>query len=143
MFIQNSLCSQLRCFHLRIDKVMLIRSVLFNFQGAFFSHPFGRLVYYITSFRTCQVLFQNFFWNFFDFFSLSTWYMGFCLPLSQQPIYYITLFSVCQVLSELFFRFFWLTELRDLYFSAAPATAFILYTIPQRLSTHLLKNTAQ
>ena len=32
---------------------------MFNFQGAF-RHPFGRLYYYITSQRLCQVLFQNF-----------------------------------------------------------------------------------
>ena len=31
-----------------------------QFSRSFFSHPFGRLVYYITSFRSCQVLFKTF-----------------------------------------------------------------------------------
>ena len=40
MFIQNLLISQPRHFCQGIDKVMLIRSVLFNFQGAFLNSVF-------------------------------------------------------------------------------------------------------
>ena len=40
MFIQNLLISQPRHFCQGIDKVMLIRSVLFNFQGAFLNFVF-------------------------------------------------------------------------------------------------------
>ena len=54
---------------------MLIRSVLFNFQGAFLNSAavisFRRLCYYITSFRFCQEVFLTFFQSFFRTFLIS------------------------------------------------------------------------
>ena len=69
MFIQNLLISQPRHFCQGIDKVMLIRSVLFNFQGAFLNSVFlisqtTLLLYHI--FSSLSRGFLNFFQSFFS-----------------------------------------------------------------------------
>ena len=69
MFIQNLLISQPRHFCQGIDKVMLIRSVLFNFQGAFLNSVFPisqttLLLYHI--FSNLSRGFLNFFSKFFS-----------------------------------------------------------------------------
>ena len=71
MFIQNLLISQPRHFCQGIDKVMLIRSVLFNFQGAFLNSVFlisqtTLLLYHIFSSLSRGFLnfFQSFLWPF-------------------------------------------------------------------------------
>ena len=71
MFIQNLLISQPRHFCQGIDKVMLIRSVLFNFQGAFLNSVFlisqtTLLLYHIFSSlsRGFSNFFQSFLWSF-------------------------------------------------------------------------------
>ena len=69
MFIQNLLISQPRHFCQGIDKVMLIRSVLFNFQGAFLNSVVlisqaTLLLYHI--FSSLSRGFLNFFQVFFE-----------------------------------------------------------------------------
>ena len=82
-----------KLFRCSIFKVL----ILFEFAALV-----KQLIHYITSLWVCQVLFQNFFWFFFDLF---------CSRFSEmQLLYYIILFSVCQVLFQNFFWFFsWLT----------------------------------
>ena len=64
----------------------------------------SRLLYYITSFRFCQVLFSSFFKNFFSVilaFPLSS-------SASGQLVYYTTFSRVCQALFQNFFQNFFL-----------------------------------
>ena len=81
---------------------MLIRSVLFNFQGAFLNSvaviSFRRLCYYITSFRVCQEVFKTFFKVFCDLFA-------FVVPSSRVLVYYITFIDKSQHFFEKFFSF--------------------------------------
>ena len=73
----------------------LLFSCIVQFSRCCFK-AFPRLLYYITSFRFCQVLFSSFFKNFFVI-SAS--------PLGQL-VYYITFSRVCQVLFQNFFQNF-------------------------------------
>lgn len=63
-----------------------------------------QLFYYITSFRVCQVLFQNFFNSYFfsSSFPFLSLFLRCLLTLSRQPLYYITFKQVCQYLFRTF-----------------------------------------
>ena len=105
MFIQNLLISQPRHFCQGIDKVMLIRSVLFNFQGAFLNSVVlisqaTLLLYHI--FLSLSRGFLNFFQSFFqtNLVSFKKW-LSF-----RKLLYYITFALVCQEVFKTFFKVF-------------------------------------
>ena len=123
MFIQNLLISQPRHFCQGIDKVMLIRSVLFNFQGAFLNSVFlisqtTLLLYHI--FSSLSRGFLNFFQSFFkpSWFFQKKW-----LPF-RKLLYYITLSLVCQEVFKTFFKVFC-----DLFAFAVPSSRVLVYYI--------------
>ena len=82
----------------------LLFFALFNFQDAvlFACLSRGQLIYYITFFSICQVLFQVFFKSF-----LNVRYRLFC----RQLLYYITSLSFCQPLFRSFFKTFFRDEI--------------------------------
>lgn len=123
MFIQNLLISQPRHFCQGIDKVMLIRSVLFNFQGAFLNSVFlisqtTLLLYHI--FSSLSRGFSNFFQS---FFKPSWFFQKKRLPF-RKLLYYITLSLVCQEVFKTFFKVFC-----DLFAFAVPSSRVLVYYI--------------
>ena len=123
MFIQNLLISQPRHFCQGIDKVMLIRSVLFNFQGAFLNSVFlisqtTLLLYHI--FSSLSRGFSNFFKV---FFKPSWFFQKKRLPF-RKLLYYITLSLVCQEVFKTFFKVFC-----DLFAFAVPSSRVLVYYI--------------
>ena len=123
MFIQNLLISQPRHFCQGIDKVMLIRSVLFNFQGAFLNSVFlisqaTSLLYHI--FSSLSRGFLNFFQS---FFKPSWFFQKKRLPF-RKLLYYITLSLVCQEVFKTFFKVFC-----DLFAFAVPSSRVLVYYI--------------
>ena len=143
MFIQNFLCSQLRYLYLRIDKVMLIRSVLFNFQGAssvtrsgdlfIISHLFELVKYFLK-------LFLNFLFK-----SLKKW-----LPFRKAHLLYHISFRLSRGISKNFeiFRDFLSFRLcyrsfPDSLYIIAPFFGFVnlFYTFSRILShLHIILN---
>lgn len=123
MFIQNLLISQPRHFCQGIDKVMLIRSVLFNFQGAFLNSVFlisqtTLLLYHI--FSSLSRGFSNFFQSFFQT----------ILVLSKEVTSFSKAFILYHIASRLsrgfqnFFKVFC-----DLFAFAVPSSRVLVYYI--------------
>ena len=98
-----------------------------------FSLPFGKLVYYTTTFCVCQVLFESFF-NFFQ--ALVFHSLLFVVVVLQRPLYYITKFSVCQGVFENFLKFFSTSFPQTVFpnFRSLSATCVVYHFYP-RLST--------
>ena len=131
MFIQNLLISQPRHFCQGIDKVMLIRSVLFNFQGAFLNSVFlisqtTLLLYHI--FSSLSRGFLNFFQSFFK----PSWFFQKKWLHFRKLLYYITLSLVCQEVFKTFFKvFLWPFRFR----CALISSACLLYHLHRQKST--------
>lgn len=131
MFIQNLLISQPRHFCQGIDKVMLIRSVLFNFQGAFLNSVFlisqtTLLLYHI--FSSLSRGFLNFFQSFFQT----------ILVLSKEATSFSKAFILYHIVSRLsrgfqnFFQsFLWPFRFR----CALISSACLLYHLHRQKST--------
>lgn len=124
MFIQNLLISQPRHFCQGIDKVMLIRSVLFNFQGAFLNSVFlisqtTLLLYHI--FSSLSRGFLNFFQSFFQT----------ILVLSKEVTSFSKAFILYHIVSRLSrgFQNFFFKVFCDLFAFAVPSSRVLVYYI--------------
>ena len=125
MFIQNLLISQPRHFCQGIDKVMLIRSVLFNFQGAFLNSVFlisqtTLLLYHIFSSLSrgfSKIIFE-------PLFKPSRSDLTVC-RFSRSSLFIISLcFRFVKRFSKLFFKVFC-----DLFAFAVPSSRVLVYYI--------------
>ena len=85
MFIQNFTCFSTSTFLPKNRQGNVNSFCIVQFSRSFFLTlsfwSLRRLCYYITSFRVCQEVFQNYFLNFSWFSSKSTWFWGFLSPL--------------------------------------------------------------
>ena len=102
---------------------MLIRSVLFNFQGAFLNFVFlisqtTLLLYHIFSSLSRGFL------NFFKVFFKPSWFFRKKRLPFRKLLYYITLSLVCQEVFKTFFKVFC-----DLFAFAVPSSRVLVYYI--------------
>ena len=99
LFVKRN-CTSICSFFFSSFVVQFSRYIRFSLR---FYLPFGKLVYYTTSFCVCQVLFESFF-NFFQALVFNSLFS--VAVVLQRPLYCITKFSVCQGVLENFLKFF-------------------------------------
>ena len=125
LFVKRN-CTSICSFFFSSFVVQFSRYIRFSLR---FSLPFGKLVYYTTSFCVCQVLFESFF----NFFQVLVFHSLFSVVVVlQRPLYCITKFSVCQGVLENFLKFFQLLFPYTVFsnFRSLSATCVVYHFFP-------------